>query len=166
MTFRHPFAPYMVFNNPSLQAAYRARYAQVRDVRLDFLRINQIHQWIQEFSVTSLCLELLKDLLQQLCLCVFQKDGNYIAVKSVDTLYTWLWEWKDSHYNRHRWKDKPYRMLYWQSYKIIQQVQGQVQARKWKRALRISFIQSHWLLPYPHSRGFMRKSKESGQEVW
>ncbi|KAE8383980.1 hypothetical protein BDV23DRAFT_189687 [Aspergillus alliaceus] len=44
MTFRYPFASYMVFNNPSLQAAYRARYVQVRDVRLDFLWINQIHQ--------------------------------------------------------------------------------------------------------------------------
>ncbi|KAE8383988.1 hypothetical protein BDV23DRAFT_192381 [Aspergillus alliaceus] len=86
MTFRHSFVSYMVFNNPSLQAAYRARYAQ-------------IHQWMQEFSATLPCLELLEDLLQQLCLCVF---------------------WKDS----------------------------------------------HWLLPYPHSRGFMRKSKESGQEYY
>ncbi|KAE8383948.1 hypothetical protein BDV23DRAFT_189730 [Aspergillus alliaceus] len=210
MTFRHPFVPYIVFNNPLLQAAYRARYIQVRDVQLDFLRINQIHQWMQEFSVTLPCLELLEDLLQQLCLCVFQKNifthiqyllqpehatqalagemplywtsikpiliasaqlplllqGNHIAVKSIDTLYTWLWEWKDGHYNRHGWKNKPYCMLYRQSYKIIQQVRSQAQARKWKRALRTSFIQSHWLLPYPYSRGFMRKSKESGQEVW
>ncbi|KAE8383929.1 hypothetical protein BDV23DRAFT_189826 [Aspergillus alliaceus] len=153
MTFRHPFAPYIVFNNPSLQAAYQARY-------------------VQKFSITPPCLELLEDLLQQLCLCVFQKDvfthirhllqpehatqalagevplywtsvkpiliasaqpplllqGNRIAVKSINTLYTWLWEWKDGHYNRHGWKDKPYRMLYRQSYKIIQQIQGQAQA--------------------------------------
>ncbi|KAE8383944.1 hypothetical protein BDV23DRAFT_177429 [Aspergillus alliaceus] len=146
MTFRHPFAPYIVFNNPSLQAAYRARYVQVRD----------IHQWMQEFSVTLPCLELLEDLLQQLYLCTSVKSiliGNHIAVKSVDTLYTWLWEWKDGHYD-------------WHGYEIIQQVRGQAQAWKWKRALRTSFIQSHWLLPYPYSRGFIHKSKESGQEVW
>ncbi|KAE8371060.1 hypothetical protein BDV26DRAFT_303280 [Aspergillus bertholletiae] len=149
--FRYPFASYMMFDNPSLQAVYRARYAQ-------------------EFSAVLCCLELLEDLLQQLCLCIFRKDifthvplywssvepiliglaqppvllqGNWIAVKSIDTLYAWLWEWKDGQYDRHGWKDKPYRMT-----------------------VRTAFIQSYWLLPYPHGRGFMRKCKESGQEVW
>ncbi|KAB8239978.1 hypothetical protein BDV35DRAFT_386193 [Aspergillus flavus] len=192
------------------RAVYRARYAQVRDVRQDFLRINQIHRWMEEFSAVPRCLELLEDLLQQLCLCIFRKDvfthvqhllrpehvartlagevplcwssvgpiliesaqppvllqGNRVAVKSIDTLYAWLWEWKDGQYDRHGWKDKPYRMVYRQGYEIIQQIRGQAQARAWKQAVRTAFIQSHWLLPYPHDRGFMRKCKESGQEVW
>ncbi|KAE8371006.1 hypothetical protein BDV26DRAFT_299204 [Aspergillus bertholletiae] len=166
MTFRYPFALYMMFDNPSLQAAYRARYAQVRDVRQDFLRIIQIHRWMEEFSAVLCCLELLEDLLQQLCLCIFRKDvfthvqhllrpehvaralagevplywssvepiliesvqppvllqGNRVAVKSIDTLYAWLWEWKDGQYDRHGWKDKPYRMVYRQGYEIIQQI--------------------------------------------
>ncbi|KAE8334165.1 hypothetical protein BDV24DRAFT_170482 [Aspergillus arachidicola] len=113
MTFRYPFAPYMMFGNPSLQAVYRARYAKVRDVRQDFLRINQIHRWMEEFSAVPRCLELLEDLLQQLCLCIFRKDvfthvqhllrpehaarslaGEvplcWSSVEPIDTLYAWL----------------------------------------------------------------------------
>jgi hypothetical protein len=32
--------------------------------------------------------------------------------------------------------------------------------------LKTSFLQSHWLLLYPHSNGFIRKSKDTRQEVW
>ncbi|KIX01148.1 uncharacterized protein Z518_08873 [Rhinocladiella mackenziei CBS 650.93] len=41
LTFRPPHAAHMMFNNPSMQAAYHARYGQVRDVRLDFIRMGR-----------------------------------------------------------------------------------------------------------------------------
>jgi hypothetical protein len=59
LTFRQPSAQYMQFNNPSMQAAYHARYSQIRDVRLDFLRVNHAHQWMEEFSAVPPCLDLL-----------------------------------------------------------------------------------------------------------
>jgi hypothetical protein len=210
MTFRQPYARHMMFNNPSMQAAYRARYPQIRDVRLDFLRVHQAHQWIEEFSSIPPCLDLLEDFLRQLSLCVFRKDvfsqvkrllhpdhasralagevplchnsitkvfiegakrlqlldQRRVAVKSVDTIFAWLWEWKDGHYNRKGWEDKPYRMVYQQSFEAINQISGKNRAREWKKVLKISFLQSHWLLPYPHGNGFMRKAKDTGQEVW
>jgi hypothetical protein len=57
-------------------------------------------------------------------------------------------------------------MLYQKSFEIITLVQGKDAARGWKKSLRISFLQSHWLLPYPQNHGFMRKSKETGQVMW
>lgn len=200
----------MQFNNPSMQAAYHARYSQIRDVRLDFLRVNQAHQWMEEFSSVPPCLDLLEDFLRQLSLYVFRKDvflqvkrllhpdhasralagevplcynsishvflegaqplqlldQNRIAVKSVDTIFSWLWEWKDGRYDRKGWKDKPYRMVYQRSFEAINQILGKDRAREWKKELKTSFLQSHWLLPYPHNNGFMRKSKDTGQEVW
>jgi hypothetical protein len=210
MTFRQPSAQYMMFNSPSMQAAFHARYAQIRDVRLDFLRVHQAHRWMEEFSSIPPCLDLLEDFLRQLSLCVFRKDvflhvkrllqpdhasralagevplsydsitdvflegaqplqlvdQRRIAVKSVDTIFAWLWEWKDGRYDRKGWKDKPYRMVYQQSFEVINQILGKDRAREWKKVLKTSFLQSHWLLPYPHSNGFMRKSKGTGQEVW
>ncbi|KAJ5100164.1 hypothetical protein N7532_007165 [Penicillium argentinense] len=210
MTFRQPSAQYMMFNSPSVQAAFHARYAQIRDVRLDFLRVHQAHRWMEEFSSIAPCLDLLRGFLRQLSLCVFRKDvflqvkrllhpdhapralagevplsydsirrvfiegaqtlplldQRRIAVKSVDTIFAWLWEWKDGRYDRKGWKDKPYRMVYQQSFEAIHRILGKDQAREWKKALKTSFLQSHWLLPYPHKNGFMRKSKDTGQEVW
>src|SRR4051812_18398106 len=46
MTFRQPFAQYMMFNNPSMQAAYHARYSQIRDVRIDFISVDKTRQWM------------------------------------------------------------------------------------------------------------------------
>ncbi|KAJ6041645.1 hypothetical protein N7460_007035 [Penicillium canescens] len=210
MTFRQPSAQYMMFNSPSIQAAFHARYAQIRDVRLDFLRVHQAHRWMEEFSSIPPCLDLLADFLRQLSLCVFRKDvflqvkrllhpdhasralagevplsydsisgvfiegaqplqlldQRRIAVKSVDTIFAWLWEWKDGRFDRKGWKDKPYRMVYQQSFEALHQILGKDRAREWKKVLRTSFLQSHWLLPYPHSNGFMRRSKDTGQEVW
>ncbi|BCS19569.1 uncharacterized protein APUU_20001A [Aspergillus puulaauensis] len=57
-------------------------------------------------------------------------------------------------------------MIYQQSFEAIHQILGKDQARAWKQTLKTSFLQSHWLLPYPHGHGFMRKSKDTGQEVW
>ena len=74
MTFRQPHAPYMMFNNPSMQAAYRSHYPQVRDVRVDFIRVHKAHQWMLEFSAVPACLDLLEKYLRQLCLCAFRKD--------------------------------------------------------------------------------------------
>ncbi|BCS28430.1 uncharacterized protein APUU_71267S [Aspergillus puulaauensis] len=55
-------------------------------------------------------------------------------------------------------------MIYQQSFEAIHQILGKDQARAWKQTLKTSFLQSHWLLPYPHGHGFMRKSKDTGQE--
>ncbi|KAL2807989.1 hypothetical protein BJX63DRAFT_436566 [Aspergillus granulosus] len=189
MTFRQPSAQYMMFNSPSMQAAFHARYAQIRDVRLDFLRVHQVHWWMVEFSSIFPCLDLLEDLLRQLLLCVFWKDvflhvqrlvhpdhvsctlagevplsydsimdvflegaqplqlldQRWTAVKHVDTFFAWLWEWKDGRYDRNGWKDKLYCMVYQQSFEAINQVLG----KDWAR-----------------DNGFMRKSKDTGQEVW
>ncbi|KAE8362696.1 hypothetical protein BDV27DRAFT_159519 [Aspergillus caelatus] len=92
--------------------------------------------------------------------------GNRLAVKSVEVLFCWLWEWRDGRFQRKGWDYKPYRMLYQKSFEIITLVQGKDATRQWKQSLRTSFIQSHWLLSYPQSQGFMRKDKETGQFLW
>jgi hypothetical protein len=210
MTFRQPFAQYMTFNNPSMQTAYHARYGQIRDVRIDFIRVDKTRQWMMEFSAVPTCLGLLEEYLEQLCLCAFRKDvfsfiqhllhkdhveaalagqvplcwasinrvlkgkhqppklamGNRLAIKSVQVIFSWLWEWKDRQFERRGWNDKPYRMLYQQSFGIIELIRGKHQARTWKKSLKRTFLQSHWLLPYPQNQSFMRKSKESGEVVW
>ncbi|VUC37186.1 unnamed protein product [Clonostachys rosea] len=74
LTFRQPYAAYMMFNNPSLQTIYRARYHQVRDVRVDFIRVDKAYQWMLEFSGIPACLDLLEGYLRELCLCAFRKD--------------------------------------------------------------------------------------------
>ncbi|KAI1671853.1 hypothetical protein L13192_02712 [Pyrenophora tritici-repentis] len=210
MTFRQPFAQYMMFNNPSMQAVYHTHYSQVRDVRIDFIRADKTRQWMAEFSAVPICLDLLEEYLEQLCLCAFRKDvfsfirhllhkdqveaalagqiplcwpsinrvlknkyqppklaaGNRLAVKSVEVLFSWLWEWRDDQFERKGWNDKPYRMLYQHSFDMIERVRGKHQARAWKKSLKRTFLQSHWLLPYPQNQGFMRKCKESGEVVW
>jgi hypothetical protein len=210
MVFCQPAAQYMQFNNPSLQAAYHARYSQVWDVQVDFIRISQIHQWMTEFSSILTCQEYLQKYLRQLCLRAFRKDvftqikpllnkesstaalagevplcwpslenalqaqfrpphiasGNRMAVKYIDVLFTWLWEWRDGQFEQKGWDNKPYRLLYQRSFKIITLIQGKDAACEWKQSLKASFIQSHWMLPYPQNNSFMRKSKESGQVMW
>ncbi|EAU29404.1 predicted protein [Aspergillus terreus NIH2624] len=210
MVFRQPATQYIQFNNPSLQAAYHARYPQVRDVRTDFIRISQIHQWMTEFSSIPTCQDYLQKYLRQLCLRAFRKDvftqikrllkpesvtvalagetplcwpslegalqaqhcppyiasGNRMAVKHINVLFTWLWEWRDGRFERKGWDHKPYRLLYQKSFEVITLIQGKDAARQWKQGLKDSFIQSHWMLPYPQNNSFMRKSKESGQVMW
>ncbi|KAG5790338.1 hypothetical protein H9Q69_010605 [Fusarium xylarioides] len=210
LTFRQPHTAYMMFNNPSMQNAYRARYHQVRDVRIDFIRVNKAYQWMLEFSSISTCLNLLERYLRELCLCAFRKDvffhvksalkpeclesalageiplcyhsvnnamlkdhqplhlaeGNRLAVKNIDVLFAWLWKSKDDHFERQGWNEKPYRMLFQQSFHAIKTTRGKASARKWRQELKRSFLGSHWLLPYPHSRGFIRKDKEEKQFVW
>ncbi|KJK87933.1 hypothetical protein H633G_08218 [Metarhizium anisopliae BRIP 53284] len=73
-TFRQPHAAYMMFNNPSMQAAYHSRYRQIRDVRIDFIRVDKARQWMADFSSVPGCLDLLETYLRQLCLCAFRKD--------------------------------------------------------------------------------------------
>jgi len=199
-----------MFNNPSMQAAYHARYSMVRDVRFDFIRVDKVRQWMQEFSAVPACLDFLEKYLRQLCLCSFRKDvfshikslihkdhveaalagrvplcwpsvdrvlkekhrppqlatGNRLAVKNINVLFAWLWEWKDGRFERTGWSEKPYRMLYQRSFDTVALIRGKQQARAWKKSLKVSFYRSHWLLPYPQSRSFMRKSKDSGQVVW
>ncbi|KAB8266546.1 hypothetical protein BDV30DRAFT_247683 [Aspergillus minisclerotigenes] len=74
LTFRQPFAQYMMFNNPSMQAVYRARYPQIRDVRIDFIRVDQARQWMLEFSSIPTCQAYLMKYLRQLCLRAFRQD--------------------------------------------------------------------------------------------
>jgi hypothetical protein len=49
---------------------------------------------------------------------------------------------------------------------VITLIQGKDAARQWKQGLKVSFIQGHWMLPYPQNNSFMRKFKESGQVMW
>ncbi|KAH8658900.1 hypothetical protein BGZ61DRAFT_465671 [Ilyonectria robusta] len=81
LTFRQPYTAYMMFNNLSMQTVYRARYHQVRDVRIDFIRVDKAYQWMLEFSAIPICLDLLENYLRELCLCAFQKDV-FFHVKS------------------------------------------------------------------------------------
>ncbi|KAH8654320.1 hypothetical protein BGZ61DRAFT_435165 [Ilyonectria robusta] len=210
LTFRQPHAAYMMFNNPSMQTVYRARYHQVRDVRIDFIRVDKAYQWMLEFSAIPMCLDLLENYLRELCLCAFRKDvffhvksalkpecmeaalagdiplcydsvnnamlkdyqplqlaqGNRLAVKDVHVLFAWLWKSKDDHFERQGWNEKPYRMLFQQSFHAIRTARGKSGARRWRQELKRSFLGSHWILPYPHSRGFMRKEKEEKQFTW
>ncbi|EXK26412.1 hypothetical protein FOMG_17025 [Fusarium oxysporum f. sp. melonis 26406] len=196
LTFKQPHAAFMMFNNPSMQAAYHARYRQVRDVRMDFIRVDKARQWMIEFG--------------SLCLCAFRKDvftyiksvlhldhieaalageiplcyesvhdalaerhrppqlayGNRLVVKNIDVLFAWLWEWKYGHFERKGWKDTPYRMLFQQSFQAVKTTRGIDGARKWRQELKRSFFKSHWMLPYPQSQGFMRKDKETKEVVW
>ena len=210
LTFRSAHAPYMMFNNPSMQAVYRRHYGRIRDVRIDFIRVDRIRQLMIEFSGVTACVERLENILCQLCLCAFRKDvfahiqstlhadsveaalagevplcyqsiqevlqeqyrplrlayGPRVAVKNIDVLFAWLWEWRDGRFERSGWKDKPYRMLYRQSYEAIQAVRGKHSARRWRQAVKTTFLRSHWMLPYPDKRTFMRRHKESGSFMW
>ncbi|KAJ9494699.1 hypothetical protein H2202_009775 [Exophiala xenobiotica] len=210
LTFRQPHAPFMMFKNPSMQAAYHARYGQVRDVRLDFIRMDKAREWMIGFSAVPACLDFLEKYLRQLCLCAFRKDvlrhiksvldpekaeaalagevalcyasvkqalkqeyrppklahGNRLGVKSVDVLFAWLWEWKDGQFERKGWDDKPYRMLFRQSYHAVNTAQGKAGARTFRQGLKKSFVRSHWMIPYPQNTGFMRKDKDTKDFVW
>ncbi|KAL9567388.1 hypothetical protein ACKAV7_008463 [Fusarium commune] len=210
LTFRQPYAPYMMFNNPSMQNVYRARYHQVRDIQINFIRVNKAYQWMLEFSAIPKCLDLLENYLRELCLCAFRKDvffhvklalkpehlesalsgeiplcyqsvnnamlkdhqplqlaqGNRLAVKDIHVLFAWLWKSKDDYFERQGWNEKPYRMLFQQSFHAIKTARGKAGARKWRQDLKRSFLGSHWILPYLHSRGFMRRDKEEKQFIW
>ena len=74
MTFKAEYAPYMLFNNPSMQAAYRAHYRQIRDVQKDFITVDKVEQLMQDFSHIPTCQKFLEGILRQICLCVFRKD--------------------------------------------------------------------------------------------
>jgi len=74
MTFKAPYGQYMLFNNPSMQQAYHARYGQIRDVRQDFINVNKVQQLMQQFEGISECQSFLEDVLRQVCLCAFRKD--------------------------------------------------------------------------------------------
>ncbi|PVH90415.1 hypothetical protein DM02DRAFT_678624 [Periconia macrospinosa] len=74
MTFRQTIRPIHDIQDPSMQSAYHARYSQIRDVRIDFIRADKTYQWMTEFSAVPACLDLLGEYLEQLCLCAFGKD--------------------------------------------------------------------------------------------
>lgn len=74
LTFQSLHAPYMLFNNPSMQMAYHAQYRQVRDVHKDFITIDKIRQLMQQFEEVAQCQEFLEIVLVQICLCAFRKD--------------------------------------------------------------------------------------------
>ena len=210
LTFKAPYAQYMLFNNPSMQTAYHARYGQIRDVRADFITVNKIHQLMEEFGAFPSCQEFLEDVLRQICLCAFRKDvfqhikhllkksyvkealagkvalcwpsvnralqrrygpphlatGKRLMVQGVEALFAWLWEWKDDHFQRKHWSEKPYRLLYQRSFQIISLIRGKGLAREWKRKLKSTFIRSHWLLPYPQGDRFMKRDSNTKQVCW
>jgi hypothetical protein len=82
-----------------------------------------------------------------------------MAVKHINVLFIWLWEWRDGRFERKGWDHKPYRLLYQKSFEVITLIQGKDAARQWKQGLKDSFIQGHWMLPYPQNNSFMRKFK-------
>ncbi|KAL7940579.1 hypothetical protein V8C42DRAFT_349396 [Trichoderma barbatum] len=183
LTFRQPYAPYMMFNSPSIRRPTAPGTT-----------------WFE--IATPACLDLLGDYLREFCLCAFRKDvffhikavlepehakaalageiplcydsvrnamlkehqppelagGNRLAVKDVHVL--------DDQFERQGWNDKQFRMLFQQSFHAIKTARGKAGARKWRQELKRSFLGNHWLLPYPHSRGFMRKGKEEKQVLW
>jgi hypothetical protein len=205
LTFRSPHAAYMMFNNPSMQSVYRARYHQVRDVRVDFIRVDKAYQWMQEFSAIAPYLDILEVYLRELCLCAFRKDvffhvrstlkpecieaalsgsiplcyasvsdamvekhqrlrlaeGNRLAVKDIDVLFAWLWKSKDGHFERKGWNEKPYRMLFQQSFHAIKMVRGKAGARKWRQNLKRSFLGSHWVLLIQIAEGLCAKTRRN-----
>lgn len=186
LIFCQPYAPYMMFNNPSMQNVYRARYHQVRDVRIDFIRVNKAYQWMLEFSAIPKCLDLLENYLRELCLCAFRKDvffhvksalkpeylesalsgqiplcyesvnnamlkdhqplqlaqGNRLAVKDIHVLFAWLWKSKDDNFERQGWNEKPYRMLFKQSFHAIKTARGKAGARKWRQDRKGHFLEA------------------------
>ena len=113
-----------------------------------------------------LCYESIQEVLQEQHRPPRLAYGPQLAVKNIDVLFAWLWEWRDGRFERRGWKDKPYRMLYQQSFEAIQAVRSKHAARSWRRAVKASFLRSHWMLPYPDNRKFMRRQKESGSLMW
>jgi hypothetical protein len=210
MTFRAPHGQYMLFNNPSMQQAYHARYGQIRDVRDDFIQVNKIQQLMQQFDEIPACLGYLEDVLLQICLCAFRKDvfqqikpllkkehveealagevflcwpsvnrvlqprhrpvhlvtGKRLTVQSIDVLFAWLWGWREDHFQRKHWSEKPYRLLYRRSCETIRLLRGKGHAREWKQKLKSSFIRSNWLLPYPQGDRFMKRQAGTQQVCW
>jgi hypothetical protein len=55
MTFQAPHSQYMLFNNVSMQNAYRARYGQIRDVREDFICVSKVQALLQRFQEQVQC---------------------------------------------------------------------------------------------------------------
>ncbi|KAL2810795.1 hypothetical protein BDW59DRAFT_155613, partial [Aspergillus cavernicola] len=142
LTFYQLFMQHMMFNSPSMQAAYHAHYPQVCDISI------------------PPCLDLLEDFLRQLCLCAFQKDA---LAGEVPLCWPWveesLREWaRPPQLVGGNWLkvDKLYHMLYQQSFEIITQIRRKNQAWQWKQEVKASLARSHWLLPYPHQAGFMQ----------
>ncbi|KAM6504550.1 hypothetical protein FSOLCH5_015456 [Fusarium solani] len=97
LTFRQPHAAYMMFNNPSMQTVYRARYHQVRDVRIDFIRVDKAYQWMLEFSAIPTCLDLVERYLRELCLCAFRKDVFFHVKSALKPEY--------DHFERQGWSE-------------------------------------------------------------
>ncbi|KAF4332448.1 hypothetical protein FBEOM_13752 [Fusarium beomiforme] len=175
LTFRQPHAAHMMFNNPSMQNMYRARYHQVRDVRIDFIRVNKAYQWMLEFSSIPNCLDLLENYLRELCLCAFRKDV-FFHVKSAlkpenleSALSGEIPLCYDNVNNAMLKEHQPLQLAQGNrlaSFHAIKTTRGKAGARKWRQDLKRSFLGRHWIIPYPHSRGFMRKDKEENQFIW
>lgn len=74
MIFLPAHRAHMVFNTPSLQSAYHARYWQVVRARDDFLLFHDIFSRLQEHRLEKQRSALLLQLLVDLCLRAFRKD--------------------------------------------------------------------------------------------
>jgi hypothetical protein len=84
----------------------------------------------------------------------------------MDVLFSWLWEWNDGRFERKGWDDKPYRMLFRQSYYVVDTARGKASARTFRQELKKSFVQNHFIVPYPQNIGVMRKDKDTKDFVW
>ncbi|KAH7191047.1 hypothetical protein BKA60DRAFT_662516 [Fusarium oxysporum] len=99
----------------------------VRDVRIDFIRVNKAYQWMLEFSAIPMCLELLENYLRQLCLCAFRKDVFFYAKSALKPEYL---ESALSGEIPLCYDSKPCRMLFQQSFHAIKTLRGKAGAHK------------------------------------
>jgi hypothetical protein len=114
----------------------------------------------------ALCMPSVKEALRPRYRSLNLASGKRLAVQSIEVLFVWLWGWKESHFKRKHWEDKPYRLLFQRSFEIIGLVHGKEAAREWRAKLRSSFIKSHWLLPYPQGDRFMKSTGKSSVYWW
>jgi hypothetical protein len=76
-----------------------------------------------------LCRPSLEDALQERFRPPPITSGNRMAVKHINVLFTWLWEWWDGRFEQKGWDHKPYRLLYQKSFEVITLIQGKDAAR-------------------------------------
>jgi hypothetical protein len=76
------------------------------------------------------------------------KSGNNCSIRSIDTLFSILWE-NDGEYSPACWWSRPCVALYRRCCQMIMTVFGRDQLDAWKVNFRRHFISTHWVLPYP-----------------
>jgi hypothetical protein len=63
-----------------------------------------------------LCVPSVKEALRPRYRSLNLVSGKRLAVQSIEVLFVWLWGWKESHFKRKHWEDKPYCLLFQRSF--------------------------------------------------